>query len=843
MLQLFRLFLISTIIIYPVNGMSAEISQDTARQVAENYLRHKVRVYGNWNGSAQPSITGIELIKYKDMPVAYNAKVFPHGHLLVPYYDEFSPVLLYSETSEFIPSRVERKDSVESWILSEIYDTYNTIGKKRAALNQNALPGYNVSRVARAWETFKGTKNSSGEAIKSATATNGFASVGPLLTTTWDQPDPYNQYTPGITGSCTHTLSGCVATAWAQLMKYWNWPDSGTGSHSYGWNGQTLSADFNQTYNWGGMLNNLTASDTAAHKDAVARLISDVGIAADMEYGCEDSSSNAYADDVLDVYFKYKSTMQRIDRGAYTAVEWFNLFRTEFDAQPPRPIIFSIFAGDSGHETMADGYQTGVTDMVHINLGWSGNYNGYYDVTNNFTTDTSTWDANSQVIVTHIEPDNQNVPPTVISTVPANGATGVVVTASISAEFSKSMNASTFTTSTFTLNNGVTGTVSYDSTANTATFTPTAPLAPNTTFTATITTGVQDLAGNHMSAILVWSFTTGGVSVLLNGDFESGPTAWTEMSTAGFELIYNDPSYSHSGNWYAWLGGYDGDTDTLFQNITIPADATAADARFWYRIDTLESPGSSVNDVLNVTVESPAGGAVLQTLTTLSNLDDTAGAWVQSAPFSLLSYKGQTVRLKFKAANDSSNPTDFLVDDVTVAVTTMSSASYSLAVALSGSGQGSVHSTPAGIACDSGACTARFTANATVGLKATSDNNSLFSLWTGACNGTNDNCSVTMDSNKAVTAIFINVAPACINGPNPRYFNRLQTAFNEATNNSIVLARIYDFNEDLALNKGIGITLKGGYDTNYAVTSEFSSLTGTLTIVSGAMTVDRLLIK
>ncbi|MEO8102392.1 MAG: Ig-like domain-containing protein, partial [Betaproteobacteria bacterium] len=98
------------------------------------------------------------------------------------------------------------------------------------------------------------------------------------------------------------------------------------------------------------------------------------------------------------------------------------------------------------------------------------------------------------------------LPPAVVTISPANGATGVAVNSSIAATFTEAMNPATISPSTFTLNNGVTGTVTYS--GNTATLTPSASLAYSTTYTATITAGVTDLAGNALTAAVSWSFTT-----------------------------------------------------------------------------------------------------------------------------------------------------------------------------------------------------------------------------------------------------------------------------------------------------------------------------------------------
>jgi len=400
--QLFIIVMIVLVALFPAACLSAEVSREMARQIAENFLNYHHEVYGQWAQSDSPSIVDYQFIEYNNQAVAHNFIIAPRGHILVAYWDEFSPVLLYSTVSEFDPNQADVTGSIASWILPEISTTLTYINNNRATLNSEI--SYSDSKVARAWKWLR--QSSEQFSYKETEKSIEFTTVGPLLTTIWAQGSPYNQYTPA-SGTCAHTLIGCVATAWAQLLKYWNWPARGTGSHSYSWSGTTLSANFDHEYYWNSMPNQLSSSSTSAQKDAVARLMSDLGVAAEMDYGCGSSGSDAYANDVLDVYFKYKSTMQKISRGSYTASQWFNLYRAEFDAVPARPVVLSIWntAGD-GHEVIADGYQTGATDMVHINLGWSGSYDGYYDITNNFTTGSDVWKANSQIIVTHIEPDS-----------------------------------------------------------------------------------------------------------------------------------------------------------------------------------------------------------------------------------------------------------------------------------------------------------------------------------------------------------------------------------------------------------------------------------------------------
>ena len=116
------------------------------------------------------------------------------------------------------------------------------------------------------------------------------------------------------------------------------------------------------------------------------------------------------------------------------------------------------------------------------------------------------------VVLTQTPPGPPGAAPTVTSTSPASAATGVPITTKIIVTFSKAMDPSTITASTFTLKRGTTsvaGTVTY--TGVTATFAPSSNLAASAAHTATITTGAKDPAGNALAANFVWSFTTGAL--------------------------------------------------------------------------------------------------------------------------------------------------------------------------------------------------------------------------------------------------------------------------------------------------------------------------------------------
>jgi alpha-tubulin suppressor-like RCC1 family protein len=403
----------------PRLGAGAPVSEATARLVARNFMTAHVQAHGSWNGVASPTITSVTLVTYQGAPIAYNIAVSPSGHLLVAYDDEFSPVLLYSDRSSWDPAKVTEPDTLEAWIVDETHRTYERLKGMDAETRSRLRTGATreAAQVESAWARFgRGEGRVAPRALSALSLDSRTTQVvaGPLLATAWDQgtttpPFTYNLYTPAIsgTGGCAHTYVGCTATAIAQLMKFWNWPPTGTGNHSYAWNGQTLSTDFTRTYNWSSMPVSLSASSTSTEIDAVARLMFDVGISIDMDYSCTGSAAPVYDAVFLDliVFFKYRFIGQSMARSDYTADQFFRLLKADVDIG--RPDLMEVWSATAGHAVVIDGYQvlTGSTSQVHVNLGWGGAYTGWYDITNNWSTGYN-WIASTQVAYRGIEPND-----------------------------------------------------------------------------------------------------------------------------------------------------------------------------------------------------------------------------------------------------------------------------------------------------------------------------------------------------------------------------------------------------------------------------------------------------
>lgn len=191
-----------------------------------------------------------------------------------------------------------------------------------------------------------------------------------LNTAKWNQGAPFNKYTPN------NYVTGCVATAGAIVMKHHGYPAKGVGSHSYTWNGQNLTASFEHDYDWANMPVRYTGDNDAAF-DGVARLMSDLGIAVNMQYA-NGGSASALEDLVtaLKKYFGYSKYARHLKIEDLGAEAWNGRLRAEIDAN--RPILYAASdANVGGHSFVIDGYKD---ESFSVNWGWGGYCDGFYRI-------------------------------------------------------------------------------------------------------------------------------------------------------------------------------------------------------------------------------------------------------------------------------------------------------------------------------------------------------------------------------------------------------------------------------------------------------------------------------
>ena len=211
-----------------------------------------------------------------------------------------------------------------------------------------------------------------GLTTRAETATKATDDVQPLLKSKWGQDYPYSKQTQYVTG--------CVATAVAQVMYYHKWPAQGKGQESYKvtFDNTVRSADFTKShYDWDNMLPDYNRRNvTTKQEDAVALLMNDVGIATNMQYTDRASGTQSYmAERALRNYFDYDAALvTRFDEGEDNFIE---IVKKELRNGFPLYI-----SGDSktggGHAWVCDGFDK--EDRFHMNFGWNGQANGYYSL-------------------------------------------------------------------------------------------------------------------------------------------------------------------------------------------------------------------------------------------------------------------------------------------------------------------------------------------------------------------------------------------------------------------------------------------------------------------------------
>ena len=337
------------------------VDEKTAQKVAETFLKSKMQ--GKTNLSLTP-------IAYANRADFSNFYVFggENCFVIVSADDCVKPILGYSDENSFGTDMMP--ENVYSWLKD--YD--NQI---KAFVDKEIKAS---SDVRSRWQNLKAG------IVPQEKAAN---SISPLIETKWNQSNPYNALCPKV-GSQT-TYSGCVATAMAQVMKYWEYPTHGMGIHSYTWNNQTLSADFGTTtYDWGNMEdvynyyyysgNNYTFVTTnAVQNNAVATLMYHCGVSVDMDYGTNGSGAvTAHVADALKTYFNYKPTAIFKNRTGYDKDAWIAMLLEDLAAGRPVQYSGSDAGGGGGHSFVCDGYDA--EDLFHFNWGWAGHYDGYYSI-------------------------------------------------------------------------------------------------------------------------------------------------------------------------------------------------------------------------------------------------------------------------------------------------------------------------------------------------------------------------------------------------------------------------------------------------------------------------------
>lgn len=213
-------------------------------------------------------------------------------------------------------------------------------------------------------------------------------SAGPLLRTKWSQSAPFNDLCPADSvGPNGHCYTGCVATAMAQVMNYWEHPVKGIGSYSYTPNshpeyGNQYANFGNTTYDWDNMKDYYSRGYTDEEAIAVATLMYHCGVSLGSNYGPDGTSARLiYVPTMLSHYFKFSSSAVYRTKSSggntqYSDSQWIEMLKQDLNLGRPLPYRGTRDEGNASHSFVCDGYDE--NDFFHFNWGWSGRYDGFF---------------------------------------------------------------------------------------------------------------------------------------------------------------------------------------------------------------------------------------------------------------------------------------------------------------------------------------------------------------------------------------------------------------------------------------------------------------------------------
>lgn len=284
------------------------------------------------------------------------------GWVIIAADDRISPVIAYSDFGSF-----QSDDMPEN--LSYWMDGISRTVEKVRESNLEAS-----ERVKAMWASPARTKES-GSTQKH------------LATALWHQEEPYNMYSPVMSGENSPALTGCVATAMAIVCQYNRWPEHGKGviggytttrvptyippysidGHYYDWDNMPASD---------GRLSESAWTDEQKHQ--VATLIHDCGVMVKMDYSSDGSGTyGEIVGEAMVSNLSYSESVQMLKRSSYSLTEWFEIMKNEIDNG--RPVLYGGIGSEGGHEFVCDGYDTDGSKLG-INWGWGGKGNGYYSL-------------------------------------------------------------------------------------------------------------------------------------------------------------------------------------------------------------------------------------------------------------------------------------------------------------------------------------------------------------------------------------------------------------------------------------------------------------------------------
>ena len=342
---------------------SEDIPKDLAIKVATNYYFQSVNSLSE-NKNIKFEEISLSCIQNPSIDESSFLYIFnvnnDEGFIIVSSNDNVKPILAYSFESEF---NIDNISPSQQYLLN-YYELMNSEARQSKLIISED--------IKKEWQEL--SKFKSNQEFKAKTTVEGL--LGPIE---WNQSMPYNAMCPEDTGTPTgyggHCPVGCSAIAMLQIMKYYNWPQIGTGTYTHhSWdNGgyEDYTVNFSENiYDWYSMPN-----VGQQPNDELAKTCFHAGVAVKMQWSPQ--GSGASLDNValaLLNYFQYDGNINLLYKYDFNEEDWKNLLREQIDAK--KPVVYAGFSDEAGHAWNCDGYQD--EDYFHMNWGWGGYGNGFY---------------------------------------------------------------------------------------------------------------------------------------------------------------------------------------------------------------------------------------------------------------------------------------------------------------------------------------------------------------------------------------------------------------------------------------------------------------------------------
>ncbi|MCJ7777185.1 MAG: C10 family peptidase [Sedimentisphaerales bacterium] len=353
-----------------------------AEKIVKGWLKSNSQPLGTpigWQIAAVETFTN-----ETDEPIYYIVYLQPSGFVIVSSDDLLEPIIGFSEDGIYDPSPQNPLGALVT------QDLKGRLAKVKADQNPQKEIGYlTLSDAQSKWYNLITVAEVSKDNISSLSLSKtSDIRVAPLIQSKWAQTDVcnkncFNYYIPNY--PC-----GCVATAMAQLMRYHRHPTAGIGKHSFTFKidgrprrAETLGGDgLGGAYNWDNMVLIPDCTISNIQLQAIGALCYDAGISVEMEYTADGSSADALIGaDVLTTIFQYSNAVKGFNKGNNIGSGLTGMINPNLDAG--FPVILGIWREQGGHAVICDGYgQNSSTLYHHLNMGWAGSYDAWYNLPN-----------------------------------------------------------------------------------------------------------------------------------------------------------------------------------------------------------------------------------------------------------------------------------------------------------------------------------------------------------------------------------------------------------------------------------------------------------------------------